>query len=175
MLKEALQAAQMGIWEWTLSTNIITWDENLYRIAGRDPKLPTPSDREYRKIFAQESWDRLKAAVENALATGTPYELDLDLIRPDGSKRWLIGRGEALRDASGRIQLRGTAQDITERKQSEEALKRRAAFDELMAKILGQFASCAGPKLIQASSMPCMRWQNSLESTMPTSSCSRPT
>ena len=144
MLREALLAAQMGVWEWTLSTNTVTWDENLYRIAGRDPKLPAPSYQEHPKIFAPESWERLKAAVENALATGTPYELDLDLIRPDGSKRWLIGRGEPLRDASGRItQLRGTVQDITERKQAEEALRRRAAFDELMAKILGRFASCA--------------------------------
>ena len=143
MLREALLAAQMGVWEWTLSTDAITWDENLYRIAGRDPNLPAPSYQEHPKIFARESWERLKVAVENALATGTPYELDLDLVRPDGSKRWLIGRGEPLRDASGRMtQLRGTVQDITERKQAEKELRRRAAFDELMAEILGRFAIC---------------------------------
>ena len=144
MLREALLAAQMGVWEWTVATDTVTWDENLYTIAGRDPKLPAPSYQEHPQVYTPESWERLKAAVENALATGTPYELDLDLICPDGSKRWVIGRGHPLRDASGRItHLRGTVQDITERKQSEEALRRRAAFDELMAKILGRFASCA--------------------------------
>ncbi len=123
-LKEALLAAQMGAWEWTAATDTVTWDENLYRIAGREPKLPAPSYQEHPQIYAPESWERLKRAVENALATGTPYELDLEMVRPDGSKRWLIGRGEAVRDASGHVtQLRGTVQDITERKRAEAALR----------------------------------------------------
>ena len=122
-LKEALLAAQMGVWEWTAETNTVTWDENLCRIAGRDPKLPAPSFQDQQQIFAPESWERLTAAVENALAIGSPYELDLEMVRPDGSKRWLIARGEALRDASGHItSLRGTIQDITDRKRAEEAL-----------------------------------------------------
>ena len=123
-LREALLAAQMGVWEWAVGTNTVTWDENLYRIAGRDPRLAAPNYEEQAQIFAPQSWERLKAAVENTLATGTPYELDLELVRPDGSKRWLIGRGEPLRDASGQItRLRGTVQDITERKRADTALQ----------------------------------------------------
>ena len=122
-LKEALLAAEMGVWEWTRATDTVTWDENLYRIAGRDPKLPAPTYREHPQVYAPKSWQRLEAAVENALATGTPYAVDLELIRPDGSKRWVIGRGEPLRDASGHmVGLRGTVQDITQRKQAEALL-----------------------------------------------------
>jgi hypothetical protein len=63
--------------------------------------------------------------VENALATGTRYGLDLEMVRPDGSKRWVVSRGEPLRDASGKItQLRGTVQDISERKRADEDLRR---------------------------------------------------
>lgn len=123
-LREALLAAQMGVWEWTLATNTVTWDENIYRITGRDPKLPAPAYEEHPQIFTPESWERLKTGVENALATGTPYELDLELVRLDGSQGWLIGRGEPLRDARGHIaQLRGTVQDITDRKRTEESLR----------------------------------------------------
>jgi PAS domain S-box-containing protein len=59
-------------------------------------------------------------AAENALTGGTPFELDLELVRPDSSKRWVIGRGEPVRDAGGHITgLRGTVQDVTERKRAE--------------------------------------------------------
>ena len=123
-LKEALLAAQMGAWEWTAADGTLTWDENFYRIAGRDPKSLVPGDLEQAKMFVPESWERLKVAGENALVTGIPFDLDLELIRPDGSKRWLIGRGKPRRDALSRItHLRGTVQDITERKQVEEALR----------------------------------------------------
>jgi len=122
-LKEALLAAQMGVWEWTVADGALTWDESFYRITGRDPKLLFPQAEEQAKMFAPESWERLKVAGENSLATGIPFELDLELIRPDGSKRWLIGRGKPWRDALGRItHLRGTIQDITERKRTEEEL-----------------------------------------------------
>jgi len=48
----------------------------------------------------------------------------LEIIRPDGSSRWVIGRGETERDLTGRIdRLRGTVQDITERRHSQEALR----------------------------------------------------
>ena len=124
-LREALLAAQMGMWEWTVGADTVTWDENVYRLAGLDPKLPAPRFQEQHQIYPPKSWAQLKAAVENAVATGSPYEYDLEMVRPDGSTRWVIGRGEPLRDASGNItRFRGTVQDITERKRAERELRR---------------------------------------------------
>ncbi len=134
-LRDALRDAQMGVWKWTWATDTVTWDENLYCIAGRNPKLPAPANRDTPQILTRDSWERVKAAGENALATGTPFEVDLELIRPDGTKRWLIGRGAPLRDGSGNVtQLQGTLQDITDRKRAEEALREseerfRATFE----------------------------------------------
>ena len=123
-LRDALKAAQMGVWNWERATGAVTWDENLYRIAGRDPKLPAPSFPGLSEVFTPQSWNRFKAAVEDSLATGVPYELDLEINRPDGSRRWVVGRGEPRRDASGQVtHFRGTVQDITERKQAEEELQ----------------------------------------------------
>ena len=123
-LLQAQRVAHLGSWQWEPKTDVVTWSKELYRIAGRDPNLPPPSFREQSLLYTPESAGRLKCAVAGALRSGTPYELDLQMIRPDGSTRWIIDRGEVLRDPAGQIAwLRGTAQDITERKQAEDALR----------------------------------------------------
>jgi signal transduction histidine kinase len=62
----------------------------------------------------------LQRAVEEALRTGASYELDLEMVCQDGTKRWLLARGETQCDTEGHVvQLHGTVQDITERKAAE--------------------------------------------------------
>jgi PAS domain S-box-containing protein len=122
-LSEAQRLAAVGSWHWDVQNDIVTWSEELYRIAGRDPTLPAPNFKEHPGLFTAESWERLQRAVEEALRDRTSYELDLEMVRPDGTTRWIRSRGETVKDTRGRIVgLRGTAQDITERKLSEEAL-----------------------------------------------------
>jgi len=122
-LKEAQRLAGVGSWQWDPDTDTVVWSEELYRIAGRDPSLPAVTYKEHSQLYTRESWERLRSAVETSLHTGAPYELDLEMVRADGTRPWVTGRGEAHRDSTGRIaRLRGTVQDITERKHSEEAL-----------------------------------------------------
>jgi PAS domain S-box-containing protein len=123
-LRDVHRLAHIGIWDWIICTDTVTWTEELYRIAGLDPMIPAPTYAEHSSIYAPESWDRLKAAVEKALETGAPYQLELELIRPDGTTRWVNAFGGATYENHGRVQgLHGTVQDITERKRAEEALR----------------------------------------------------
>ena len=122
-LREAQRLAGVGSWQWDPATDTVVWSEELYRIAGRDPSLPAMTYEEHPQLYAPESWDRLRGAVETALHTGAPYELVLEMVRADGTHRWIRARGEAHRESTGHIsRLRGTVQDITERKLAEEAL-----------------------------------------------------
>jgi PAS domain S-box-containing protein len=124
-LRDAQRIAKVGSWQWDPKTDTVTWSEELYRIAGLDPSMPAVSYKDHGKIYTAESWERLQAVVTEALRTGTPYELDLEMIRLDGERRWLTARGEAHHDSHGHVvQLRGTVQDITERKNIEEALRK---------------------------------------------------
>jgi PAS domain S-box-containing protein len=70
-----------------------------------------------------EDRDRVTLAHERlewGEATGHEYRV----MRPDGTLRWVWDRGFAIRNESGRIvRLAGIAEDITERKQAEEALR----------------------------------------------------
>ena len=122
-LEEAQRLAGVGSWQWDPETDTVVWSEELYRIAGRDPSLPAVSYKEHARLYTRESWDRLQGAVATALLTGAPYEFVLEMVRADGTHRWVMARGEAQRDSTGHVAgLRGTVQDITERKVAEEAL-----------------------------------------------------
>jgi PAS domain S-box-containing protein len=123
-LAEAQRLARVGSWQWDPKTDLVQWSKELYRIAGRDPNLRAVSYKEHASLYTTESWERLRRAVEEALHNGKGYELDLEMIRTDGTTKWVVARGEAQSDAKGHIvRLRGTVQDITERKGAEEALR----------------------------------------------------
>ncbi|MBZ0157094.1 MAG: EAL domain-containing protein [Alphaproteobacteria bacterium] len=123
-LEESQRLAHVGSWSWTIRSDTITWSRELYRIFGRDPDLPPPPFKEHAGIFTPESFARLHTAVQQAMQTGGPYELDLEIVRPDGTRRWGVAIGKAERDAGGHVErLSGIVQDITERKQVEEALR----------------------------------------------------
>jgi PAS domain S-box-containing protein len=120
---EAQRLAQIGSWEWDPNTDTVTWSRELYRITGRDPNLPAVSYKDHSQLYTPESMEQLQRAVEEALRSGKPYELDMEMVHPDGSTTWIRARGEAQRDATGRVvRLRGTAQDINERKLAEREL-----------------------------------------------------
>jgi len=109
--------AKKAKWQWDIKTDTTTWSEPLFRIAGRDPKTALPSFKEHSSFYTPDSWVRLTTATLRVLQTGEPYELELHILRPDGTRRWVIGSGEAVRDTSGCIlRLCGAVEDITERK-----------------------------------------------------------
>jgi PAS domain S-box-containing protein len=122
-LSEAQRLAQVGSWKWDPQTDTVSWSRELYRIAGRDPSVSAVTYKEHSQLYTAESWERLQRAVEEALRSGTPYELDIEMVHPDGPTKWIRARGEVQRDDTGRIVgLRGTAQDVTERKLAEREL-----------------------------------------------------
>jgi PAS domain S-box-containing protein len=116
-LHDILKWAQIGIWEWDRETDSVLWSEKLYQIAGLDSTRPAPSYAKHCDIYTPQSWDILKAAVENTLNTGAPYQLNLEMIRPDGTRRDLSAYGGPKYDDNQQeiVGLYGLVQDETER------------------------------------------------------------
>ncbi|MDP3912641.1 MAG: PAS domain S-box protein [Bacteroidota bacterium] len=122
-LKKAQQTTHIGSWYLNLADNEVFWTEELYKMYGFDPNLPVPPYTEHMKLFTPESWELLSKSLANTAETGIPYELELKTVREDGSNGWMWVRGETVQDAVGKtIGLWGAAQDISARKQAEQAL-----------------------------------------------------
>ncbi|NEV92971.1 PAS domain-containing protein [Psychroflexus sp. YR1-1] len=129
-LRKGQQISKTGSWELDLKTNEVLWSEELYKMFGLDPILPTPTFPEQKQLYSPESWETITASVALAIEQGIPYELELKGIRTDGSQVWIWARGEAVFDENKNITtLRGVAQDITERKKIE--LEREALNKQL--------------------------------------------
>lgn len=131
-LGEAQRLAHMGSWTWDASTDSPAWSDEMLRIYGLTPGDPPPGLEQHQRLLAPADLSQLNAAVARALADGTPYAIEYDVIRPDGDRRRVGAAGEAVRDLSGTITgLRGTATDITVAHRSRQALElARADLEE---------------------------------------------
>lgn len=118
-LLEAQRIGQIGSWKLDFATNAIVWSATMSRMFGLDPQQPVPDLPQQRRFHTEESWEKLSAAIAHTRETGLPYELELEVIPVDGSPRWLLARGEAVRGADGTMTgLQGIAADITERRKA---------------------------------------------------------
>jgi len=123
-LTESQQIAHVGTWRLDIRTTQVVWSNELYKMFDLDPNQPPPLLPEHAKLFSPSSWYILSAALERAQTDGTPYELELQTVRSDGSNGWMWVRGEAERDNSGQIvSIWGAAQDISRSKKIETELR----------------------------------------------------
>ncbi len=141
-LTEAQRLAAIGSWQWDRNTNETVWSKELFRIAGLEPGATAALDASnHPQLYPPEDWDRIRRCADETLRCGTPYEIDVEMITGSGSRRWITARGEAQRDAGGRIAgIRGTVQDITERKQAQQALSESEERLRLAAEAGDMFA-----------------------------------
>ena len=145
-LKEAQRIAHVGNWYWDKTTDVTTGSDELLRIYGFDPATERmPDFREQRgRCYPVEDWERVNAAVQWTVQTGLGYELEVRAIRGD-APIWIMTRGEAAVDAAGQIVgLRGTVQDITERKRAEDAARESQRQNEFLAGILQRASQAFG-------------------------------
>src|SRR6267378_4978939 len=123
-LQEAQVLANLGSWEWDVRTNSRRWSDQLARIFGvRHDQVPSIFDGFYPLVHPEDRERTAKIASE-ALRSGTEYENQFRIVRPDGVVRTVHNQARVDRDASGRpVRVIGVCQDITERKLAEEQVR----------------------------------------------------
>ncbi|MBD3886481.1 PAS domain S-box protein [Phormidium tenue FACHB-886] len=134
-LRLAMQAADMGMWNWNLATGEIVWTPEHERLLGL---APGTFDGRYETFDARLHPDDragLTQAVQTAIQEHSTYKHEYRIIWTDGSVHWVEGRGQAFYDEVGQpVRMTGTLMSIDERKRLEIALKQseqqfRAIFE----------------------------------------------
>jgi PAS domain S-box-containing protein len=124
-LAEAEQLAQLGSWERDLIEDRVWWSDELYRIFGLVPNESPPSYQALLDRIHPDDRGRLDRTVQGILTDPGSFRMRIKILRPDKRVRVLQSRGEVLVDAAGQpIKIVGTAQDITELTEAQQALAR---------------------------------------------------
>ena len=126
-LNLALAAGQLGTWRWDATTGKVTWDEQLERIFGLAPGSFDGTFETWVSLLHPDDRDEVLAAVDRATVEQSSYQVDHRVVWPDGTIRWLQGRGNVTFDESGNVTgTIGCTGDITERKHTELHTEKRA-------------------------------------------------
>jgi Cu+-exporting ATPase len=119
--RRSQKAAHIGSWEWEISTDLLTWSDELYVIFDKNPQEFAPSNKALLDCILDEDKASAVLALETALKQRGPFQTEYRIKNLDGQIKWMEVRGEAVINDQNQLQrLVGTIQDITERKNAEQ-------------------------------------------------------
>lgn len=142
-LRMALQAARMGIWEWDLDTNAVTWHGEQASLFGIQPEEFGGTAQDVQKIIHPDDRPNSPVALRRVLKEGAPFENTYRVVWPDRTLHWLHSYGNPVCDRRGRpVRIVGTTQDVTDRMKAQESLRenesRLRLITENMVDTIGQ-------------------------------------
>jgi PAS domain S-box-containing protein len=114
---EAQRLAKIGSFIWDAATDTNDWSDELFRIYGLEQEDGPPGFERYISFIRPDLRDEVRASVERAIGAGDSISHEYAVALDDGTEKWVHAYVEVIKDEAGQLAgLRGTCQDITERK-----------------------------------------------------------
>ena len=128
-------ATNEGLWDWNIKNNEVYFSPRFFALLGQNEdnsrSLKTP--QYWYELIYEEDINSVKSAISDHLNAITPYfQCEHRLLHQDGGYRWVLSRGLAIRDSSGKaIRMAGSHTDISYQKNAEKKLIYDAFHDIL--------------------------------------------
>ncbi len=122
-LRLATQTGKLGVWDWDIENDRISWSESMYAIHGVSPEWFTETVGDFSALVHPDDRDLVARSIKDAMHGDAPYELEFRAVRPDGETIWLFTNAAVLRRDGQPTRMLGATMDITERKKGEVALR----------------------------------------------------
>ncbi len=140
LLDEAEKAGRIGGWEIDTKTLAQTWTDEMFRILEMDLGKGAPQVPQGMNILAPASREKADLAVRRAMEAGEPYDQEWEIITAKGNRRWVHAVARIQREQG---KVRGSFQDITDRKLAEEKLREsETRYRALFGNMLNGLAYC---------------------------------
>ncbi len=120
-LELALDAAQLGRWDWDMKANKAIWSERMSQMFGIDSRDPAPATLEhFQRIVHPDDRPFLERTLSDCIERRTRLEMEFRVIRRDGSTGWILARGKTIYDETGTaVRMVGVNVEVTDRKRAE--------------------------------------------------------
>lgn len=115
--------AAVGGWEVDLGTEEVLWTDQVYDIL-EIPEGPEPSLEEALDVYPEGDRETVRSGIERAAETGEPFDVEVQVETGTGGRKWVRVRGDATQREDAAPLVRGTFQDVTDRKEYELTLER---------------------------------------------------
>ena len=116
----AAESAQLVLWDWDIVNDRVWISDEGRKFFGLEPGEPMDHTTLERCVHPEDRAARA-AAIQHTMTTGGSYEAEFRIILPDGSVRWIAGRGRSRSSAADGAPPRvlGISIDITRQKQAD--------------------------------------------------------
>jgi PAS domain S-box-containing protein len=119
------RATNDAVWDWNLSTNALSWNEGYQTLFGYLPEETDPSIDSWARFIHPDDADRVVHGIHDVIDRGgRAWSDEYRFRRRDGTYAEIFDRGQIIHDVQGRsVRMVGAMQDVTERKEAQEALR----------------------------------------------------
>jgi len=119
-LQLATHAAHIGIWDWSIQSNELIWDDAMYTLYGIDRMTFNGAYEAWTRCLDPRDSQRAMQAVQKALTRAGEFSTEFRIIWPDGSVRHIAAQAQTYFDKQGQaLRMIGANFDITDLKQAE--------------------------------------------------------